>query len=104
MTPDSAYRLALKVAFLDRPRDRDRPACHVGMQPFHHAAVELDDALVFILRQAEGGDDLACVGHLLRARREGSVARADLIRMNEGLAVKAHVARLGAFARESLGV
>src|SRR6185503_17380280 len=93
MTPDSGHRLALKVAFLDRPRDRDCSPRHVGMQSFHHAAVELDDALVFILWQTEGGDDLACVGHLLRARREGSVARADLIRMNEGLAVEAHVAR-----------
>ena len=45
--------LGLKPALLDRLCDRDRAARHVGMQALDHAAVELHDALVLVLRQIE---------------------------------------------------
>src|SRR5215467_4418355 len=74
------------------------------MQALDHAAVELHDALVLVLRQIECRDDLLRLGNVFRARREGGVARPDLVRMDEGLAVEAHVSRLAALAREALGV
>src|ERR1700751_4739882 len=95
---------ALQSALLDRLRDRDRAARHVGMQAFDHAAVELHDALVLVFRQIERRDDLLRLGDVFRARREGGVARPDLARMDGGLAVEAHVSRLAALAHETLGV
>src|SRR6516164_975455 len=96
--------LGLEPALLDRLCDRDRAARHVGMQALDHAAVELHDALVPVPRQIECRDDLLRLGNVFRARRKGGVARPDLIRMDEGLAVEAHVSRLAALAREALGV
>ena len=54
LNPGYAHRLSC----LDRLADRDGAARHVGMQPFDHAAIELHHALVSVLRQVEGGDDL----------------------------------------------
>src|SRR5262249_38158214 len=88
----------------DRLGDRDRAARHVGMQALDHAAVELHHALVLVLGQVEGGDDALRLRDLLRARREGGVAWPDLARMDQGLAVEAHVARLGAFAGEAFRI
>src|SRR5437016_12532302 len=93
----------LQSALLDRLRDRDRAACHVGMQAFDHATVELHDALVLVLRPIERRDYLLRLGDVFRARREGGVARPDLARMDEGLAVEAHVSRLAALARDNPG-
>ena len=57
-----------------------------------------DHALVLVLRQVERRDDLARLRDLVGARRERRVAGLDLVRMDQGLAVEAHVARLRAFA------
>src|SRR5262245_65407652 len=74
------------------------------MQALDHAAVELHDALVLVLRQIESRDDLLRLGNVFRARREGGVARSDLTRMDKGLAVEAHIPRLAALAREAIRV
>ena len=66
------------------------------MQALYHPAVDLNDGLVFVLWQIEGGDDLARRFDLFGGRRQGLIARLDLTRMNEGLAVKAEIARLPA--------
>src|SRR5262252_3469215 len=96
--------LGLQPALLNRLRDCDRAARHVGMQALDHAAVELHNALVLVFRQIERRDDLLRLGNVLRARRKGGVARPDLARMDESLAVEAHVSRLAALARETLGI
>src|SRR5215472_5964395 len=103
-TRSASDSLGLQPALLDRLRDCDRAARHVGMQALDHAAVELHDALVLVLRQIECRDDLLCLGNVFRARRERGVARPDLTRMDQGLAVEAHVPRLAALAREALRV
>jgi hypothetical protein len=62
------------------------------MQPLDHLAVELHHALVGVLRQLEHAHDLARAFDLVRWRREGGIARLDLPRMDQRLAVEAHVA------------
>ena len=49
----------------DRIRDRDGAPRHVGVQPFHHLAVELDRAARGVLRLLERRDDLARLARLL---------------------------------------
>src|SRR5262245_35775746 len=53
----------------DRVGDRDRAPRHVGVQALDHAALELDHALAFVLRQVEGGDDLLRLRDVVLARR-----------------------------------
>ena len=85
----------------DRVGDGERFARHVGVQQLHHAAVELDHAPANVFRQRERLDDRGRVLHLRGGRREGFVADVDLGRMNERLAVEAHVAALQTFERGS---
>src|SRR5687767_9363017 len=60
-TPGSAGgfapRLAPESARRDRFGNRQRAPRHLGVQAFHHAAVERYDAPALILRQVERGDD-----------------------------------------------
>src|SRR3954468_1914310 len=72
---------------LDRIGDCDRPARHLGVYDLDHAAVDLHDALALVLRQFERSDQLARMRDLVGARREHGVARADLVRMDQRLAV-----------------
>ena len=69
-----------------------------------HAAVDLHHALALVLRQIERRDHLARLRDLVGARREHRVARPDLVRMDQRLAVEAHVARLRAFGLEALRI
>src|SRR5215472_3025812 len=84
--------------------DLDRAARHLGVQPLDHAALDLDDAFVAVLRQIERGDDLARRLDLLGRRRERGVAGFDLPRMDQRLAVETEIARLPAFGGETFGV
>ena len=88
----------------DRIGDRDRAPRHVGMQPFDHAAVDLDDAFVGVFRQIESGDDFPRPRHLVRRRRERFVAGCDLLRVDQRLAVEAEIARLPAFGGKTFRV
>ena len=88
----------------DRIRNRDRALGHVGVQPFHHAAVELDRAARGVLGLLEGGDDLARFGDFLRRRREDRVAGLDMARMDQRLAVETEIAALRAFDRKAIDV
>ncbi len=80
------------------------PFRHVGVQALDHAAVDLDDAFVLVLRQVEGGDDFPRPLNLLRRRREGLVAGRDLLRVDQRLAVEAKIARPPAFLCKSFRV
>src|SRR5439155_6517559 len=80
--------LCLEAARLDRLRDRDRAARHLGMQALDHAAVDLDHALALALRQVEGRDHLLRLRDLLHAWREGCIAGPDLVEMEESLAAE----------------
>src|SRR3954447_19599202 len=91
---DERMRLA---APLDRLGDRHGAPRDLGMHALDHAAVDLHHALVLVLRQLECGDRLARLRDLLGCRRECHVARLDLVRMDQRLAVEAEVARLRAF-------
>src|SRR5260370_4427168 len=88
----------------NRVRDRDRAPGHVGVQPLHHLAVELNRAARGVLRPLECRDDLAGMRDLLRGRREDRVAGHDLARMDQGLAVEAEIARLRAFQRKAVDI
>src|SRR6476661_9752365 len=88
----------------DRVRDCDGAPGHVGVQPLHHLAVELDRAARGVLRSIECRDDLAGMRDLLRRRREDRVAGHDLARMDQGLAVETEIARLRAFQRKAVGI
>src|SRR5262249_43960766 len=59
------------------------------MQPLDHAALDHDHALLLVLGVTEGIDDLARPVDLLLRRREDLIARPDLARMNQSLAVHA---------------
>src|SRR5262249_41242960 len=61
--------VGLTAARLDRLRDGDRASRHVGVEPLDHAALEPHDALVPVLRQVEGRDDLFRLRDLFRVRR-----------------------------------
>ena len=61
---------------LDRIRNRERAARHLGMQPLDHAAIERDHALVLVLGQIEGRDDLACLRDLLGAGAKAALSAA----------------------------
>jgi hypothetical protein len=74
------------------------------MQPFHHLAVERDRAARGVLRPFERRDDLASVGDFLRRRREDGVAGLDLAGMDQGLAVEAEIAALGAFGGKAVDI
>jgi len=74
------------------------------VQTLDHAALDLQHALVFVLGQIERGNDLTRRFYLFRARREGRVARLDLARVNERLAVETEIARLPAFRGETLRI
>ena len=82
----------------------ERPAGHLGVQQFDHPAVELDHALAGVFRQGEGVDDGAGVLDLGDGRREHLVADVDLARVDQRLAVEAHVAALLAFRPEAVEV
>src|SRR6476646_973617 len=88
----------------DRVRDSDRAPGHVGVQPLHHLAVELDRTARGVLRSIECRDDLAGMRDLLRRRRKDRVAGHDLARMDQGLAVEAEIAGLRTFQREAVGI
>src|SRR5260370_35727060 len=95
--PSSGSRggLLLEFSRLDRRAGGDGAACHVGMQSFDHAAFQLDDALAPILREIERRDDFLGLRDFILGRRADGVAGRDLVRVNQRLAVEAHVARLG---------
>src|SRR3954465_1696452 len=88
----------------NRVRNRNRPSCHIRMQPLHHLAIELYSTSCGIFRPLEGGDDLSRMRAFLRRRGEDGVARLDLARMDQRLAVEAEVAALRAFLRKALGI
>src|SRR5262249_3234361 len=81
---------------LDRLRNRDRAARHLGMQPLDHAAFERNHAFALVLREIERRDDGARLRDLLGTRRKGRIGGRDLVWMDQRLAVEAHVACLGA--------
>ena len=81
---------------LDRFGDGDRPLRHLGMHALDHAAFDLHHALSLVLRQLERGDQLAGMRDFIGTRREHRIAGLDLVRMNQRLAVEAHIARLDA--------
>src|ERR1700681_275989 len=88
----------------DGVRDCNGALGHIGMQPLHHLAVELDRAARGVLGPLERRDDLAGVRDFLRRRRENRVAGFDLARMDQGLAVEAEIAALRAFQREAVDI
>src|SRR5262245_63866279 len=69
--------------------DGDGALGHGEMQPLDHAALDHDHALLLVLGVTEGIDDLARPVDLLLRRREDLVARPDLARMYQSLAVHA---------------
>src|SRR5271163_4226760 len=88
----------------DAVRDRERALRHLLVQQLDHFAVELDRALAGVLGQGEGGDDRARALDLCIRRREGRVANVDLVRVDQRLAVEAHVAALLAFGFKADGI
>ena len=86
---------------VDRGLDGEGAAGLLDVQVLDHAAVDGDDALAGGLGLLEGGDDAAGLLDLLGARGEGGVARLDLARVDEGLAVEAEVAALLALGEEA---
>ena len=86
------------------PRSRRRSqwcAGHVGVQPLHHLAIELDRAARGVFRLLERRDDLAGVRDFLGRRREDRVAGLDLAGMDQRLAVEAEIARLARIPAQS---
>src|SRR5262245_65797826 len=59
------------------------------MQPLDHASLDHDHALLLVLGQPEGVDDLSRPFDLLARRREDLVARPDLIGVDQCFAVHA---------------
>ena len=88
----------------DRIRNRNRALRHVGMQPLHHPAVELDRAARGVFRQLERRDDLSRLRDFLGRRREDRVAGLDMARMDQRLAVKAEIAALRAFGGKAVDI
>ena len=88
----------------DRIGNRDGALGHVGVQPLHHPAVELDRAARGVFRPLERGDDLARLGDFLGRRREDRVAGLDLAGMDQRLAVEAEIAALRAFLAEAVDI
>src|SRR5690242_1224846 len=81
--------------------DRDGALGHAKMQSLHHAAFHDDDALLLALGPAEGIDDLARPLDFLARRREDFVARRDLARVDQRLAVHAERAAPLAFLAQA---
>src|SRR3981189_517798 len=88
----------------DRVGDRNGAPGHIGMQPFHHLAVEPDRAARGVLRLLEPRDHLAGIGDFLRRRREDRVAGLDLAGMDQRLAVETEIAALRAFLAEAVDI
>ena len=74
------------------------------MQPLDHAAIDLQDALVAIIRLCEGGDHPLGPGDRLRIGREGLIGGRDLARMDQRLAVEAHAPACRAFGGKALHI
>src|SRR5215469_1118893 len=88
-TRSASDSLGLQFALLNRLRDCDRAARHVGMQALDHAAVELHDALVLVFRQIERRDDLLRLGNVFRVRQKDAVAGPNRAGWDKVLAVEA---------------
>ena len=71
------------LCLLNRRVYRDSAPCHVGVQTFHHASIELDRALAPVLQQVERGNDLLRLRHLISGRRERGVTGSDLVGMDQ---------------------
>ena len=80
----------------DGLRDREQPFRLLHVQLFDQAAVDHDNTLTRSLRAAPRSNYLAGFSDLLRRRAERSVGCLDLLRVNEGLPVEAHVTSLRA--------
>src|SRR3954453_5218999 len=88
----------------DRVADGQRTTRYVGVQPFHHSPIELDDAFPTVLRQIERRDDFPRLRHFVRGWGKGGIAGCDLAGMDQRLSVEAHVAALRAFPREAVRI
>ena len=84
--------------------ERDSAARDFCVQELHHAAVERDGALVFVLWLLECGNDFPRRLYLFRRRRKHRVAWLDLRGMDQRLAVEAEGAALAAGRVEAVGV
>src|SRR5450755_595672 len=71
----------------------------LGMQALDHAPIQGDGALAGILR--EGFEDAPRLRNFFRRRGENAIADFDLAGMDQGLAVKAKSAALGAALQEA---
>lgn len=76
-------------------------AGNLGMEQFHHPAVEGDGAFTLIFRQCEGGEDRAGLLDFARVRGKGGVAGLYLGGVDQGLAVKTHGPALDAGGSET---
>src|SRR3954453_4376835 len=85
---------------LDGFRLGDGSARHLGMEALDHAAVHRDRASARVLRPVEQCDDLAGALDLFGGGSKDRVGRANLVRMDEGLAVEAEIPTLLAFGPE----
>ena len=74
------------------------------MQVFDHSAVDRDHALALTLSRLKRLDDLAGRLHLGLVRSEHGVGGIELPRVDQRLAVEAHLGTLAAFGLEALGV
>src|SRR5690554_4562016 len=72
--------------------NRSRAPCNLGMKDFDHLAIQLEHALALVLGQFGGLDGLAREGDRFGIGRENRIARANLARMDERLAIKTHIA------------
>src|SRR5690349_18534989 len=80
----------------DRLRQLDKPPRLGDVQVLDQLAVQHRHALAGGPGLLEGGDEAARLRHLVRRRPEGVVRRADLLRVDQGLAVEAELAALAA--------
>lgn len=70
------------------------------MKTLDHQAVEIDNGFIRIIRQRKGSDDRAGIRKGSIGDAEGAVGGIDLGRVDQHLAVKAHVAPLSTFRLE----
>ena len=88
----------------DRVGNRQRPARHVGVQEFDHPAVELDAPLPAFSGSANAAMMAAALSTSAEVGANDLVADVDLARVDQGLAVEAHVAALLAFIAEAVEI
>jgi 3-hydroxyacyl-CoA dehydrogenase len=88
----------------DRGMDLQQPLRLLQVQPLHHLPVELDHSLAGVLRAREGLGDAARLGQGLGGGREDPVGGLHLRRVDQRLAVEAHLHRLPGLGVEPVAV